>query len=360
MHSFFQAGDNMYKISVIASDARLTDAIASSVIWAERSDFEFAGALESEALAIEFLKETNSSMVLIDAAGRNPAEISVIDHIKRVLPEVYIVLISDDRSFNAVRSGFISGIFDYIPAPVNDDELREIFLRLYSDLGGRYIYTELNEAILPLIEAVSKGSTDVSPVCKKIVHKIYTHYHNAPLTAYMVSEKAKTYVYDELLHKTPWLRKFIFKYNFIHNTGKSAEDEKTVYAKWAEHFQAVADTVRKYSMLDNSLISNIGYYVVNHVDEHLSLENVSGGVFLNKSYISHIFKKISGISFVNFITDVKMDRAKILLMNPKLKIYEIAAQIGYNNPEYFSRVFKATTGITPNRYRSSLNIEECE
>ncbi len=111
-------------------------------------------------------------------------------------------------------------------------------------------------------------------------------------------------------------------------------------------------------MLNNSLISNIGYYVINHVDEHLSLETVSNAVFLNKSYISHIFKKISGISFVSFITNVKIDRACILLTDPHLKIYEIAARIGYNNPEYFSRVFKAATGITPNQYRNKFKIKE--
>lgn len=348
----------MYRVSVIASDSKISDSIATSSIWTRRPDFEYAGITSDESNAISFLTETNSSMVFIDTAGRSPLEISVIDHIKRILPEVYIVLISDDSSFKTVRSGFIAGIFDYILTPISNDTLEDILLRLYYDLGDRYIYTGLNEAMVPLIYAITKGSSDVSSYCIGIVKKIYGKFSNDILTGYMVSQKAKTYIYDELLRKTPWLRKFVFKYNFIHNTGACAESEAEVLRKWSLHFQEIADTIRKYSVLDNSLISNIGYYVINHVDEHLSLENVSNGVFLNKSYISHIFKKISGISFVNFITDVKIDRAKILLMDPKLKIYEIASLIGYNNPEYFSRVFKATTGITPNQYRSRLNIKE--
>ena len=240
--------------------------------------------------------------------------------------------------------------------PLDENSLNSVLLRLYNDLGSKYIYRELTEPINLLIETIFKGHEFVAPQCRLIIDTIYTHFDGDKMTAYIAAEKAKTFIYDEILRKAPWLKKFTFKYSFSHKTGEYHKDKQILIKQWEYDFQSISDTVSKYKMLDNSLIHDIGYYVINHVDEHLSLDDVSKGVFLNKSYISHIFKKISGISFINFITYVKVDRAKILLMDPQLKIYEIAAQIGYNNPEYFSRVFKSVTGITPNKYRSKLSI----
>ena len=347
----------MYRISVIDRKSEVSKVFAASPLWTKRQDFEYVGDLTEEENSIEFLKKNNTSMVFINSDNRDGSEIPVISDIKTILPEVYIVLVSDNDSFKSVRNGFISGIFDYMLLPVDENTLENILLRLYTDLGSKYIYKELSTVIASLIETIFSGTDSIALQCRIIIDKIYSHFDGDVLTAFIVSEKAKTFIYDEILRKAPWLKKFTFKYNFIHKTGDYPENRYVLTEKWSADFQSIADTIHKYKILDNSLIHDIGYYVINNVDEHLSLDSVSKGVFLNKSYISHIFKKVSGISFINFITYVKIDRAKILLMDPRLKIYEIAAQIGYNNPEYFSRVFKSVTGITPNRYRNKLNIK---
>lgn len=343
----------MYKISVISSDSSISERIAASPVWQRLNDFEYAGSITDGHEAVDFLKRTGAAMVFIYAADINNAQVST-DDIMAELPGIYIVLVSEDTTFEAVRGGFISGIFDYLPLPLYDSGIEEILLRLYSDMGSRYINRDLKDIAGLLAEAVAEGSLETGLQCGRVLDKIYEDFGEEPFTAYMVAEKAKTYIYDELMRRLPWLRKFVYKNNFAYCACACGSNREGVYRKWTESFCAAADTVRKYAMLDNPLINNIGFYIINHVDERLSLEEVSGGVFLNKSYISHIFKKVSGVSLVNFITEVKMDRAKILLMDPEIKIYEIASVIGYNNPEYFSRVFKSVTGITPNRYRSMI------
>jgi two-component system response regulator YesN len=77
-------------------------------------------------------------------------------------------------------------------------------------------------------------------------------------------------------------------------------------------------------------------------------------VYLNPSYISHIFKKVTGINFTEFMTEVKIDRAKVLLRNEELRIRDVSATVGYGNQEYFSRIFKERTGYTPVDYRAVL------
>ena len=105
-------------------------------------------------------------------------------------------------------------------------------------------------------------------------------------------------------------------------------------------------------MIDHKLVYPIGKYIVVHVDEKLSLDRISGDVSLSKNYISNIFKKYVGMSVVNFIKEVKVDRAKILLLDKNRKVKEISECLQFSDAEYFTKIFKEKTGITPTEYRS--------
>lgn len=209
----------MYRISTITANEKTVDSILHSPLWKTRSDFEYVGTLTDESNTIDFLKNTRTSMVFIDTDGRSPLEMPVIKHIKCVLPEVYIVLLSNDNSCKTVREGFISGIFDYMVIPFTNSDLEDVLLRLYSHLGEKYIFDTLNEAIEPIIANIETGCKDIAPYCNKAVRSIYKEYSTNTIAGFMVSEKVKTYIYDEILRKIPWLRQFTFKYNFIHSTG---------------------------------------------------------------------------------------------------------------------------------------------
>ena len=64
------------------------------------------------------------------------------------------------------------------------------------------------------------------------------------------------------------------------------------------------------------------------------------------------------MNFINYLTSKRMEKAKELLKNPRLKIYEISTAVGYENSRYFSSIFKKYTGQTPIDYRSSLGLTE--
>lgn len=72
---------------------------------------------------------------------------------------------------------------------------------------------------------------------------------------------------------------------------------------------------------------------------------------MSESYFSHLFKKETGISFVDFVNQRKIRKAADLLQNTNLRINEIAAQIGIDNPNYFSVLFKKCKGESPQEYR---------
>ena len=71
-------------------------------------------------------------------------------------------------------------------------------------------------------------------------------------------------------------------------------------------------------------------------------------------YLSKLFKEEKGVTFINFITDKRLEEAQKLLKETNLSIKEITAKIGYNDQNYFSRIFKNKYGITPSEARTKL------
>jgi two-component system, response regulator YesN len=105
---------------------------------------------------------------------------------------------------------------------------------------------------------------------------------------------------------------------------------------------------RQYS---ESTIATAMRYIEEHYAESLSLMQVASHVHLNASYFSHLFKKETGHSFVNYLVQVRMDRAKQLLRNTDLSVTEVAGIVGYDLPNYFAKLFRQSTGISPKEYR---------
>ncbi|GIN93025.1 hypothetical protein J6TS1_16700 [Siminovitchia terrae] len=95
-------------------------------------------------------------------------------------------------------------------------------------------------------------------------------------------------------------------------------------------------------------------YIDQHFDQQITLEEVSNHVSLSANYFSNMFKKTTGCALVEYISKLRVERAKVMLMDLSYTVYQIANKVGYNDSRYFSRVFKSLVGKTPSQYRNSL------
>lgn len=98
-------------------------------------------------------------------------------------------------------------------------------------------------------------------------------------------------------------------------------------------------------------IQEIKRYVTGHIGQEFTVARAAQMCSMSESYFSHIFKKEMGISFVDYVNQQKVRAAEKLLLHTDLRIGEIAAEIGVDNPNYFSVLFKKVWGESPQAFR---------
>lgn len=101
----------------------------------------------------------------------------------------------------------------------------------------------------------------------------------------------------------------------------------------------------------DELVGRVERYVKKNHTRNITLDDVCREFSCSRSSISHLFKKRTGKSFREYLTDIRIEDAKTLLSYSGLSVTEIALSVGFSDSNYFSGVFKASTGVTPMAYR---------
>ncbi|HHV98398.1 MAG TPA: response regulator [Clostridiaceae bacterium] len=99
----------------------------------------------------------------------------------------------------------------------------------------------------------------------------------------------------------------------------------------------------------------IEYIRQNYNDTEISLNSVCKHLFISVSYFSLIFKNNTGKTFIEYLTSVRIEKAMELLRTTNLRSYEISKKVGYDDPHYFSSIFKKETGMSPTEYREKAS-----
>ena len=102
-----------------------------------------------------------------------------------------------------------------------------------------------------------------------------------------------------------------------------------------------------------NVVSRAASYIREHYAEEITLDEVSRLVDISPYYFSKLFKQETGENFIEYLTYIRIEKAKEFLANPRCSIKEVCIMCGYSDPNYFSRIFKKYVGMTPSEYRGS-------
>lgn len=190
-------------------------------------------------------------------------------------------------------------------------EILNAMLLWYCNEGGRLLKVRIYELIGAIIESGMSGGGNIDDLLK-LSEKLYT-------------EAAMICSYSQV---TEWLR-------------SRTNDVITIISK--SHSNRVQNVVKK-AML----------YIDEHYSEPISVKDVANAVCISESYLKALFKKCENKSYIEYLIETRINKAKILLRNSDKSITEISLDVGYQTPNAFSSVFKKVTGTTPSQYKKIL------
>lgn len=168
--------------------------------------------------------------------------------------------------------------------------------------------------------------------------------------------------FDEIIHLYQKYSMVLFDFIEQNNLEKSCKEQIDKFDKYIYNMDSVTEmnkwlkatieAIVQGLATGNALIRKVKRYIDEHFSEELSLQSVADYAGVSGSYISKLIVKELGISFTEYLNNYRVERAKELIQNSTLKIYEISERVGFGSIENFSRVFKKITGKSPKEYAS--------
>jgi two-component system response regulator YesN len=110
----------------------------------------------------------------------------------------------------------------------------------------------------------------------------------------------------------------------------------------------------KRDSVNKQMIDEIRRYLEENYASEITLSAIAAQYRISPGYLSLLFTECTGENFIDYLTECRISKAMELLKHTKMRIYEIANAVGYNDPFYFSTCFKKITKKTPSEYREEL------
>lgn len=155
------------------------------------------------------------------------------------------------------------------------------------------------------------------------------------------ADKRGVYFTDEEKNEEKYLWNLISKFNTLEEIREYTVDKiSQVFRKFGD----LKNSCRAVFEVKKLISKDFG-------DEKLSVKSLAEAVFLTPTYLSALFKKEAGQNISEYIVEVRMEKSKEYLKNNKLKLFQVAKLVGYNDANYYAKAFKKAEGVTPSEYR---------
>lgn len=222
-------------------------------------------------------------------------------------------------------------------------------------LGDKLDSEFLNTAAREISRKISMYEPGNREYAEEIVEAIFSACgKNGDLSASVLKHFIEE-LFEILVKQQPWLEKLHPSPPEMNASlaNKTVEDQKVWLVTMVT---ALESRIQNYIFRkENETIRKICSYVLNHVDEELTVKEVAQRLNFNRDYLSRFFKEATGVPMTDYINRVKTDRARTLLETGNYKIYEISEMLGYKAVEHFSRLFRQYQGIYPKGVRKELS-----
>lgn len=372
-------------------------------------DFEVAAEAEDGEMALELAGQQEIDVYFVDINMPFLNGLEFIEKLKEAQPEALIVVITGYDRFEYARKALQLGTFEYLLKPIMEGPFDEMICRVrkhllsrshktkYLDWARRELEKNRKRMISELFLKILEGHYTAGEIEERssylalkipeeyIITVIWLEYKKEQDLEgswdddliYFVAENVASEIFNDLENSDTCQDAYG---NLVVISPKVGEEEGKmqvetyrrvleenapvsglVVQKAGSGYQTMSevylDALREIENIKggSSVIKEVKSFVEkNYGNEDFSLQDAADHVNLSVQYLSKMFRKEMGVTFVDYLTSVRIRKSIELLHNEEWKIYEIAEKVGYTTQHYFSNVFKKSLGISPAEYRKSL------
>ncbi|MNO26554.1 HTH-type transcriptional activator Btr [compost metagenome] len=354
--------------------------------------------------AVKIMEEQRIHIVLTDILMPGMSGLEFMKISKRRYPYVKWVVISAHSEFTYAQEAVRLGARDYLLKPIGKNKLLELINNLTAEIEkdndisrqGERLKASLRflrEGVFQrLASGLDIGNLDIEPFIED-----YKHFYMVmvQLDAEDRSIRLEHFIVENVLSELVELHGhgFVVSYDRQSLLGlitlredatiQQFQDEvkehlthylkipfQVIHSGLSYDFSTVPQVVKRMreasasQALDLEPMKGSGekaidvalHYIKEHFYEDLSLEKMASVVFLNPAYFSQLFKQKTGQGYKEYVTSLRLEQAKLLLLNPRLKLAEIAERVGYQDMKHFTQMFRKRYQLTPTEYRQQQNI----
>lgn len=332
-------------------------------VWGEKTGFVVVEEAKNGEDAIRKLEKNRFDLVITDIKMPKVDGMELLNHIVQRNLCSCVVLLSDFSEFSYARQGLILGAFDFLTKPANEEDMGNLLKRAYEHITNRRreaervkkleeVFQEKAEEfyqkddIKKIAELIQSREPKAIDKIRHILERIAAGLDYDVIKLEGVMEKVVPKVMEAILLENNWLEKYINTDILFDLTVDQFTDYNEMLnfivldmQKLFEFFKAI-----QLGYPEKGTVWDVSNYILQNCDNGLSLQMVAEKLYMNKTYISEVFKQKTGIPFIEYLTMVKMERAKQLLAIDGVKSYEAAEILGFKDAEYFGKLFKKYTG----------------
>ncbi len=351
---------------VVVDDYPLEGKTIEFLLKRDRPEVQYCGqALNGEA-GEKLILRCKPDIAIVDVKMPGVDGLTLLKKIKHLLPKLNVIILSAFGEFSFVQSAIRLGACDYLLKPLNPEELYQAIDKIVATKSHTAAYKEVKkegpeELDIPkgFIQKIREGDV---PESKKQFQQLWENYLKNGEHSFreikLMSRCVLARIFEEVVNPEDMLEDESLR-------------EEGVYLY--QHFATQLPAILDMQMLKDSLLKYVesmagihGYHFNETGDEQIkrakaiieknlgnkiSLNMVAQEVYISSFYLSSLFKKRTGMNFIDYVIDRRIEKAKQLLNTTNETIEAISAQVGYGESNYFRRLFKKKVGLTPREYR---------
>ena len=356
----------MYQVMIVDDEPLVIKGI-SYIIENNFDKITVGAQLGNGERAVEYARKNEPDVIFMDIKLEGLNGLEVISEINKFLDEVIIVVISAYDNFNYAQKAIKLGVMDYLLKPVNKQDiiqiLRKAVMKLkvkkstvhFQQLKKKTEYNfnppwEKERDLFKAVELLYKEQAFVK------LDEIFMHLNNKGkgelefLKHYSQELLAVILrlIYEYLTEE----KNEMFDLEEIYNAIIVANSVEELISVLKNKIGKIIDSISPENREEiNPVLVKAKKYMDNNFEKNLSLEQIADQVAISPNYLSKLFKDKFQVTIIDYLTEKRIEQAKKLLRNTGSSVKKIAGQVGYNDANYFSRVFKKKAGQAPTQFR---------